>query len=521
MGQPNPLRAPLRGLNTLDPFIDFDSGYARELTNYSILNGSLSMRPSVRLVNGRTDFTVTKINWYSASADSGIERVGGDIVTLSTGVTTGNIGGNCQDNAIPFKHLSLSMITGCREPRNQAAPFTAWTFTTLGIAATAISSACSHKGRLYVSDGSTIEYSDIGQITGAMKGTFVIAPFMEGQFIDRMFSVTAQPGNNASNLFVVFGSLGKVLVYDGSYPGSPDWNIIGNYNMPFAGSNTCFVETDGDIFVATEPYAYWFRDLFSSGAQTAYDNSPTKPIQNLWGSFVWRNFVGVEPACAFYYADQDCIICKCASANFLTLASYQPTGTFLVYFKQYRAWALWVMPDVSWPFIGIDGIDAGNSILRFTTDRTEDTYSIASSSIARSRIIESTWKSPYYYPQAGVNRMLAGVKPYFRNFISPSPSPDVRSLDILRAIYDFSDYNVPFGFYPQSSFTPTDPGIFTNGTISVPSNASSIYTEFCGLGGNGGGFSIQLTQIGIASAFNEQGIYQASINFDEGAAYPA
>lgn len=524
MAQPVPLSAPLRGLNTLDPFIDFDSGFARELTNYAIVNGSIINRPSVRLVGTRTEATVTKINWYDPAANSGIERVGGDIVTLTTGATTGNIGGNCQENATTVKHLSLSLVIGCREPRQQVAPFTAWTFTTLSIVATAIGSACSHKGRLYVSDGNTIEYSDVAAITGAMKGQYTVNAFLDGQLVERMFSVTAQPGNNSNNVLVVFGSGGKVLVFTGAYPGSSDWDIVGNYNMPYPGSNTCFVETDGDIFVATEPYAYWFRDLFNSGAQTAYENSPTRPVQNLWGALLWRTFTGIEPANCFYFSDYDCIVCQCGQKNTAHLdliANYGNQSAALVYFKQYKAWALWLMPPFNWPVIGTVALDNANSLVNLVTNIMVDKFTAGPAELFFE--IETSWKSPYYFPQAGVNRLFAGVKPYFREFKQPNDAMTI-SLELIRAIFDLSDYNSPFGFYTQSMVFQINPKNFTYGTIIIPENSGfppNIYTEYCGVGGNGAGVSIQFTQKGIQNIFNDQGIYLAALYFDEGAPYPA
>ena len=131
----------------------------------------------------------------------------------------------------------------------------------------------------------------------------------------------------------------------------------------------------------------------------------------------------------------------------------------------------------------------------------------------------TSWKTPYYYPQAGKNRQLSGVKPFFRNLYDGT-------LALIQAIYDLSDYNAPFGFYvqPTSPDYPVAPENVTSGAISVNQNTSNIYTEFCGVSGNGAGVSIQFTQTteaGDTGQVQPQTIFAASMTLTEGANYPS
>jgi hypothetical protein len=286
-----PIDSPLLGLNTRDPFIPFDSRYARELTNYYLKDGAIVMRPAVRATRSNAAFSATRIVWLDKTDVSLAISEAGNRINLSTGATIAAIGVTYGLQSMPIvqNHVNLSLVIGLGSPRDAISPFTAWTFTTLGITATAINSACSHKGRLYVCDGSAIEYSDIGQTSGAIPAgqTFPISRFMQGEQVIRMFSVTALPGNYTSNVFVIFGAGGRVLVYQGDYPGSPSWELIGDFKMPEPINEGCFAEVNGDIFVGTKTYAYWFRDLFTAGAQTAFDNRPSINIDNLWQSVTW------------------------------------------------------------------------------------------------------------------------------------------------------------------------------------------------------------------------------------------
>lgn len=530
MANPLPIPMPLKGLNTLNPFVPWDSGYARDIANYAIWSGSLISRPSVK-TKIAANAAVTKLNWYSSDGVTGIEKSGGDIVTISTGATIGNIGGNCQAEATQVKHISLDLVIGCREPRASAPPFTAWSFTTLTITATAITSACSHKGRLYVCDGSTIEYSEITAVAGTMKGKFTISALMGGQSVIRMFSVTVQPGNEADNVFVIFGSGGKVLVYSGYYPGDSGWQIIGNYDMPKPASNVSFCETDGDIFVISSQYAYWCRDLFSDGAQTAFAKSPTAAIQNLWKYFDWGQVATIVPY-AFYYAPYECIVCCPPPDNGLLAYSPYSFTPVLVYFKNYQAWALWWIPPFAWP-IRIDATrPIGNSypyanlntpnILEMTERSMTDILTVSGVSTEYDFI--TSYKTPYSLFE-GNSKLLQGVMTFYRT--NKILTNDVSDGDFLsvNAMFDMSDYLIPFGFGAVNASGIPFPGIQTTGSIHSPVNSTGIYGEYCGVAGAGYAFSIQFRQqlVGDYNSAIEQTqqIYQASAYFDNGAPYPA
>lgn len=516
MSESIPVEIPLLGLNTLDPFIAFDSGYARELTNYALVNGRLRVRPGTTLDQGAN--TPTDINWFTRAANYPAITNAGDIVNLTSGAVTGSIGGACQCASTTVKHVSLELVIGCRAPRSTVAPFTAWTFTTGTITATAITSAVSHQGRLCVSDGSTIEYSTLGAITGAMAGVYTVSSYMQGQTVIRMFSVTAQPGNEANNVFVVFGSAGLVLVFSGDYPGSSNWQILGKFEMPTPVSNLGFHPIDGDVFVATSKYAYWFRDLFTGGAQTAYDNSPSRPIENLWQAVVWGGSFPAgqqEISYVIYFPEYDCLICQCfeSDTDFGNLGdcwNYANEATWFVYFRRYKAWAIWATMPFFHPIINGYGNYRGTIL---TMDITAPNDTVNGTNKTK---IETSWKTPFFYPKQGRSKQLLGTMPFFRHTTKGY-------MPVIRGIYDMSDYNAPWGFYTQSTVTAIPPGRFTEGSIDVPAVSWNIYKEFCGIGGDGAGFSIQYSMNNAPTDTTDiqMEIYNASVLFEGGREFPA
>lgn len=527
MGQPIPIGPALKGLNTLTPFIDFESGYARELTNYGIVNGSHPMRPAVRTYKQNTGLSgASTLFWFdpTVGTERGIVTISGNIINIATGAVVGTIGGAIAAGyGTRVKHKTLDLLIGAREPRGVNNPFTAWTFTTLTITATAITSACSHNGRLYISDGTKLEYSTLGSIGGEpMKGSFAIADFMEGQTILRMFSLTMTPGNDAANLFVVFGVSGKVLIYQGLYPADPNWTLIGNYTMPAPNSKVSFLEKDGDIFVGSSEYAYWIRDLVESGPQGAFEKSPSAPIQNFWRDISWSQG---NAAAIHYYAPFDAILCNTGSLGMglgLTLrsiADYRSNNAIIAYFRRYKAWAVWFLAPYMYPIR--EGIAVGENASLFSLNQQMSVDNYVEDGVEGNIPIETSWKTPFYYPQRAININLNSVKPYFYNTLAAAVGVKA-SIKLLRAIYDLTDYNALYGFYTQESVVAVNPGIYTSGSLHLQTLSYKQYTNSVGLSGNGAGVSIQFTQErnSGSTASQTMGIYQASMNLNDGAPYP-
>lgn len=502
-----PIPLPIKGLNTVNPYVSFDSGYARELTNYIIRDGRLWFRPGVGSHKNDSG-TNRHIHWFDIDAETAILD-NGDIRNFDTGAGATSIGGSPHANATRVKHISLDLVFGCREPRLAIDPFTAWTFTTVYHTASAITCGCSHKGRLYTSDGDTVEYSALSAVTGAMSGSFQISDFMAGQKVVRIFSVSINPSITTENVFVAFGQGGRVLVYGGDYPGSATWSIIAIYDMPAPISNVGFVEIDGDIFVATNLYAYWFRDLFQGGPQTAYRSSPTLPIENIWAGAAWSsNYSFAFVSHSFYYPEIDAIITMASLKdggpnNFSLLAEYQNSGAYFCYHRKYDAWSFWQAAPFYTPVItdadsGVSGYNT-NTRIYAAGNKTEvkillqDQYPDEYNSPATWIMSESSWKTPYLSPFKGQGLNLSGIRLNFRN-------PNEGYFEKIRAIFDYSDYKAPLGWYTQSMVTQINPGQYSESNLSVGSVAHGQYSKFVGLSGNGDSVSFQFTDKRTQSA---------------------
>jgi hypothetical protein len=525
----------MNGLNTVEQFnLSVDSLQARELTNYYFKNSRLQMRPAVAQLAYQAALPTTSVVWFdSTTLGAGGQRIAllldGTYYRLDTGALLGNIGGAANSNLTTCKHGDLDMLIGARRPRIKTSPFTAYTNVTgllpdpANIPLDNIDCACSHKSRLYYADGTVINYGSVGQIRGNMPiaNVFDMQSLLDGQSIRRMFSVSGQTGTGNDALFAIFGTGGKVLVYAGDSPGSANWSLVGNYNMPSIRGPNVFAEIDGDIFVASEDYCYWFKDLLLGGAQSAYENSPTKDVQNIWKAFA--------PNSCWYISEMDSIVCMVASGSATTfnIFSWANYGYYtavtdnyfgwFVYNKRLKCFTFWAMPPTN-TICGAQELDilgtgapkafyfpGIGSILQLDTAKAIDVTTLHGTIP-----IETSWKTPYFAPFEGVGNKVNSVRVWFENTISGY-------FEKVRAIFDYSDYNSPLGWYTQSMVTQVNPANYGDGQNDGAAETANQYHPVIGASGQGGGVSFQFTQKAKSgsSTTQNQSIYAATAYIEE------
>lgn len=516
---------PLLGLNTVNPYIEHDSGYARELTNFIIKNGRIFMRPAISSYSFNQTIvdSLARIWWFDPNSATRMSILSdGSRVNYTTGAVAEAAGvfqRHAQPTELKFSGTAttLDMVFGLYRPLvidggtavapDNLRPLTkASTFAATGPYAAFGRPYCgaSHKGRLYYANATyTIEWGNVGQVAGAFPAanTLSLEQFMNGQNISRLFSISLSPGAAPSqNLFVVFGDAGRVLVFEGDNPGSATWNLIGAYDMPRPVSRRAFVEIDGDIFIAGDRYAYWFKDLFNSGAQAAYETSPTRPIENLWQAVTWVFLpLSDEESHVFYDSANDAIVCQCfekntSAANLSDVFEYNNEAVYFAYFRKYKAWSLWAAAPFFSPVITSGDIVCATAyrgfITRLADAGSQDVYLPSGAPFTFStRDIETSWKTPYAFLEKGVGMMMSSA----RAWVELLHSDGYASIEKSRAIFNFSDLNAPWGFYTQSMVSQINPGRYNECRTTMNRLTYNQYQPLLQLGGDGSCLSLQTT----------------------------
>lgn len=448
-----PLLVGRNGMNTIDPFLGIESGFMREATNFIYVDGKYKQRPAVR--HSKHHANIVSARWHDgtyAILDSG------EVRDYATGGLASTISAY---NVLPtsFTHANQDIVCGFGVPRLADYPFTAWTKTTTTITAANIECGMSHRQRAFVSDDYVFEWyaQDEQLVSGAAASAGVeslIGLFKKGETILRMFSMTVQPGNNTTNAAIFFGDKGSVLIYDGDYPGASNWQIVGKYVMPKPKARTSFCEIDGDIMVFTDRYAYWVSDLLAGGVTGAYENRPSRPIDNLYNAFM-RDYSGIgvdtdyRPPHAFYLdqagpADDrvvfyDAIVCT-TDRHYYDFWDYDAYPAALVYKRNPAGWYIWAMPYFGHPYRnGLAMNGHSSELVEFSPLYQQDQSDWTSTTID----IESVAKWPYIGLTEPRARKVTGARVFGRN-------EDRAQVHRVRAHFDFADITLPLGLTYQS-----------------------------------------------------------------------
>lgn len=99
-----------------------------------------------------------------------------------------------------------------------------------------------YKGRPYMVEYGTTSYwyhQTIGAVTGALTQVNVASFLTKGGSIKAVGSTSNSIGNTNQELFVIYSDQGEVLVYQGDYPDSVTWSIVGQYYIAKPGSYRC------------------------------------------------------------------------------------------------------------------------------------------------------------------------------------------------------------------------------------------------------------------------------------------
>lgn len=133
---------------------------------------------------------------------------------------------------------------------------TSWTTPTLtGVTSANIIGITSHKGRLWLTEKSTLNawYLPAFAITGTVS-KFNLATFCKrGGYLMGIASWSLDSGTGPDDYIVFVTSEGEVVVYSGLDPNSVDeWSLVGVYKIDRPISRRCFTKFGADLAIFTE-----------------------------------------------------------------------------------------------------------------------------------------------------------------------------------------------------------------------------------------------------------------------------
>ncbi len=152
-------------------------------------------------------------------------------------------------------------------------------------------------------------YGGVGAVTDDLKHFDAGQVAHHGGYVVALGAWSAEAGVGIDDRFVIAMSTGEVLVYEGSYPGSSDWRIIGSYYGAEPLGRRCLLNIGGELIFITRGGYMPISVLVRDGTVDALDAHPT------WG----RDRKIVIDAAKLY------------GANFGWQALLSPTGEYVIF----------------------------------------------------------------------------------------------------------------------------------------------------------------------------------------------
>jgi len=308
-----PFPPPYRGQKDDIPLAVIESPYAEIVKNYNVDDQTASIRygdqrwttpgtVSIATLNLATYGTGTAQQMFLVYDDPGSGIKWLDVSSSGAGsaaYSPGGLGGDDEIHTLYFRNILLYFGEASMLPGGTLGPVsyngTAWAnyFTTPASFYTwgSISAPFGgnvYKNRAYIiqKNSSTYGYTEIDSIIGTLTAVDLASILSEKAYLYGIRSIALSEGIEQKNVQAFVMSSGEILVYEGSYPDSDDWQTVGRFVVPPPVYYNSFVDARGDSYVITESALVSLRTLFAQGDEVAVDRSLSAPIANRWKQLV-------------------------------------------------------------------------------------------------------------------------------------------------------------------------------------------------------------------------------------------
>jgi len=138
----------------------------------------------------------------------------------------------------------------------------------------------SYNNRLYFveNNNTSVWYGEVKSIAGDLTEYDLQYLLNKGGYLLYAGSSTNNIGNIQADLFVVITSEGEVLVFQGDYPGSTTWIIVGHFYIPRPMDTRSFFQMGSDLQMITEGGIIALSDILNGGEIAGKYNTVTDNI---------------------------------------------------------------------------------------------------------------------------------------------------------------------------------------------------------------------------------------------------
>lgn len=507
---------PIQGMITENNYVQGPVEFARFLRNAVITPGSIRQRHEQQKLSAEITPVANHVITWSDYAENQYLWSNGQIRQANGTVLYSTSFSDVPTYEGSFQNQLFLSLAGVATAQRNAGTWGAFNYTLATLTSSEIAGSVSYKGRAFfwgvdaTDSAKIIEYGGLRAITGPTTPYDITAFLKEDEIIQFCKVPTLEAGLQTGQVFVVFGNLGSVLVFDGDNPSS--WVLSSRFTMTKPLSRHSWVEIEGDVIIMGTEYIYSMRALFASGSQAAAANALTRPIQKLYQSIA---ALAVEASAAdpkvvlfgHYLKVHDALIFALGYANNIMESDTAewPGGPFrrlqAVYFRQAQAWALWDIPQFNWPVrtaaISVTGVTRERDVwsvyrrnLIYDTSGTsaaQDSFEVPSLGVsdpAQSQV-EFVWTTPILIGRSFLNAQILGVR-LFAYMEVPGSGDDIGAgVSALGVIGDGEDLGLQALTEGTPLFRRDDNVLVTKKStnyIFIPDSTDKVYQFYASVG---------------------------------------
>lgn len=305
---------PTGGWNTRDPISGMDPQYAVEMENFFPDNGTVNLRNGYAFTGTFAVDTAVFLQPFKAGSIDKLIAIAAnktfyDVSAAGAAVAVGSFANGfdpcffCQYRSRIF----ATDATGLDDVQvwdGGGGGFVAAAFTGPGGDDKLLGPMCSYKSRLYFAERSgatvgnlSVWYGGVDFVTGALTEFPLSSIFRTGGYIIFIGSVTRAKDFSEDELFCIINSEGEILLYQGDYPGSLSWGILGRYFIPKPLGDRAFFYVGNDLMIITRQGVFSMRtvmagDNFSGQQSGLFSSALTSIINSAFQSAVLSYFNG-------------------------------------------------------------------------------------------------------------------------------------------------------------------------------------------------------------------------------------
>ncbi len=278
---------PIGGLNTRDDPALMGPMYAQELENLFPGFGTIDNRTGITNATDTGSLTNAGLGVFKYNTSNFLLISADGAIWSWNGTTLTDIEGGAALASYPFIYFQQFRDRIFMKDDSGQHPVYHWTGTGNIVASgfagptggdTLLGPMHVYKNRLYFAYRSTLAvnprtalpeiwYGGVDAVTGALTQFSFASVLRQGGYIMFIGSVTRAKDFSEDELFCVVSSSGEVLVYQGEYPGSASWSIIGKYFVPRPLGVKAFFYFGSDLIIMTIEGAFSMRSVMGGGFQ--------------------------------------------------------------------------------------------------------------------------------------------------------------------------------------------------------------------------------------------------------------